>query len=500
MKKHKTLGQVFTPEWIVNEILDLIGYNTEEIINKYILEPSSGDGVFLKEIVKRYINISIRKGIKAEIIIKNLEKYIYGIEIDKTEHNKSIETLNQLIKSKLGNEKIVNWNIINGNTLLVYRQFPILFDYIVGNPPYIRIHNLDKVTREIIKNNFMFSDGTIDIYLSFFEMGIKMLKETGKLGYITPNSYLHNSSYKKLRKYIKDNKLIETLIDFKANKVFKGFSTYTAITILNKNSDNKLFVYKELIGDKLVLINNIEYKNLNNKDWSFSNKNDTIFLNNLNVNKNGMIKDFFDVKYGFATLRDKIFISKIIEYDENLVYFNDNLLEKAILKKIIKGTKYKGEINDVEYILFPYYLKGKRYEPIPEIELENRFPLAYKYLKLNKEELQKRDIDKGALWYEFGRSQGVQTMHNEKIVLSTLMNSKIKYYMLPAEIFVYSGIFIIKNKSYSKWDLIKKTLSSEEFNKYIRLTGKDFSGGYKSITSKQIKEYKIYTNMNNTLF
>jgi hypothetical protein len=41
MKKHKILGQVFTPKWIVNEILDSLEYNNENILDKYILEPSS---------------------------------------------------------------------------------------------------------------------------------------------------------------------------------------------------------------------------------------------------------------------------------------------------------------------------------------------------------------------------------------------------------------------------------------------------------------------------
>ena len=62
MAKHKSLGQVFTPNWIVSEILDLVGYNNESILDKYILEPSSGDGAFLLEIVKNdwsFTNINI---------------------------------------------------------------------------------------------------------------------------------------------------------------------------------------------------------------------------------------------------------------------------------------------------------------------------------------------------------------------------------------------------------------------------------------------------------
>ncbi len=46
----------------------------------------------------------------------------------------------------------------------------------------------------------------------------------------------------------------------------------------------------------------------------------------------------------------------------------------------------------------------------------------------------------------------------------------------------------IKNKHYSDWSVIENVLKSDDFYKYIRLTGKDFSGGYKSITSKQINQ------------
>ena len=110
---------------------------------------------------------------------------------------------------------------------------------------------------------------------------------------------------------------------------------------------------------------------------------------------------------------------------------------------------------------------------------------------LFRSELESRDIDKKAVWYEFGRSQGVQSIHQEKIVLSTLVNGQIDFYKVPKEILMYSGLFIVKNSPNSDWKMIEETLKSEEFYKYIRLTGKDFSGGYKSVTSKQIKEFKI---------
>ena len=113
MRKHKSLGQVFTPNWIIVEILDLVGYTDDRILDKYILEPSSGDGAFLLEIVSRYINICLNKKMRTPEIVKRLEKYIYAIEIDAVEYSKSIENLNQLVKEKLKIDAQLNWKIYN---------------------------------------------------------------------------------------------------------------------------------------------------------------------------------------------------------------------------------------------------------------------------------------------------------------------------------------------------------------------------------------------------
>ncbi len=500
MAKHKTLGQVYTPKWIVNEILDLVNYKGKHILEKYVLEPSSGDGAFLLEIIDRYINACLENNFANDEIIERLGKYIYAIEIDKIEFNKSINNLNEFVKIKLQTEKKVNWNIFNDNTLYLYKNYLKFFDFIVGNPPYIRIHNLDLETRELLKKEFIFSEGTIGIYLSFFEMSFKMLKNNAFLGFITPNSYLHNSSYNLFRNYLKQEATLKTLIDFKSNKIFNGFSTYTAISIFQIGNIENSFVYKELIDNKISYVNHIKFVDLNDKDWSFTNKENIEFLRKLNFDRNVAIKDFFDVQYGFATLRDKIYISKIEKYNDKLVFFNDSFIEKAILKKVIKGTRLKGELNNCEMILFPYELINGRYIVIEEDKMKQDYPYAYEYLSKHREELESRDIDKGALWYEFGRSQGIQTIHNEKIVLSTLINGEIECYRVPADVMMYSGLFIIKNKPFADWSIVENTLKSEEFYKYIRLTGKDFSGGYKSITSKQIKEYKIKFKNPESLF
>jgi len=500
LKKTKKLGQVYTPEWIVTEILDLIDYKGEKILTKKIIDPACGNGAFLKLIVKRIIEESLKEKKTALEIKTILENCVYGIEIDKEEYTKCIKNLNVIVQKEINQQLQICWKIFNENTLLKYKDFKGFFDYVVGNPPYIRIHNLDENTRKILKKNFIFSDGTIDIYISFFEVGFKLLNNKGILGYITPNSFLHNSSYKKFRKYLKNTQAIKTLIDFKSNKIFKNFSTYTAITIINFFEQKDFFEYKELISNKIKKVNIIYFTELNDNNWSFSNKEDMKFLKKLYANPNKKVRDFFEVQYGFATLRDKIFIGKVTKEKNNLALFNNHWIEKELLYKVVKGSSYKGTLSEIKYIIFPYKKVNNRFVPFSEEELKSKYPNAYNYLLKHKEELLKRDIDKNAFWYEFGRNQGLQTMYKEKIVVNPLIKENIKYYFLDKETFVYSGIFITKKNEEYDWNIVESVLKSEEFKRYIQITSKNFSNGYKSITTKQIKNFPTTIRDENILF
>ncbi len=77
-------------------------------------------------------------------------------------------------------------------------------------------------------------------------------------------------------------------------------------------------------------------------------------------------------------MRDKIFISEIADYNDELTYFSGYLVEKNLLKNVVKGSKFKGIINENEFFLFPYELNG-RHTVISEEKLINEFPNTYRY-------------------------------------------------------------------------------------------------------------------------
>src|SRR4051794_35007907 len=95
----KNLGQVSTPDSIVEFMLDTIGYKGETMLNKHILDNSCGDGAFLKGIVKRYIEVAQEKNLSQKEIKKGLETYIHGVEINTIAYKNCVKNLKQIFKA-----------------------------------------------------------------------------------------------------------------------------------------------------------------------------------------------------------------------------------------------------------------------------------------------------------------------------------------------------------------------------------------------------------------
>lgn len=483
------LGQIFTPLHIVEKILDEAGFVGKATLRKKIMEPSFGDGVFLEVILRRMITAARLEGIPNKKLEKMLKNSIYGIEIDPIVYAKTIIRLNAIMLEK-GLTTALAWKLEATDALPYNKNFG-KFDFVFGNPPYIRIHDLTEATRSYLKANYDFcKHGMIDIYLSFFELGLKFLKPTGKLAYITPNSYMKNASNEYFRKFLTENNLIEKIIDFKSNQVFDNVSTYTCITLLAKTRKESFFDYIYSNLEKNIFTAKINAATCGIKSWSFNDLENEVLIKKFSSRKN-KLESFCNIQYGFATLRDNIFIAaQTKKLDRKYMLFNGEKVEKQSLKKIVKASTYKGKKN-YSYVLFPYLKINNKLLPMAEAFIQKEYPFAYAYLLKNKEELLKRDMEAGAKeWFQFGRSQGLANMAKPKLIVSPLINGKIKVFLVKGNIYTYSGIFITA-KNLASLKEVEKLLRSKDFRKYIALTSKEFRGGYININTKQIKNYTI---------
>lgn len=199
--------QVFTPQWLVSYILDTIGFTNSTILGKKILEPSFGDGAFLCEAVKRYIDIALQKGRCVNDIADELEKYFYGFELDEMLYNQTIEKLNMIAEDKLGISPLRWENLRCEDALLILFDIDgdiCETDFIFGNPPYMTKHNYFKMLEQHqadylqdIRTQFdrdEFVSGNANMAEIFFSTCFNILIPNGKLALVLPNSWLKNKS------------------------------------------------------------------------------------------------------------------------------------------------------------------------------------------------------------------------------------------------------------------------------------------------------------------
>lgn len=465
MSKVKAFGEVFTPDYLVNNMLDLISYNNEEILKKHIIDNSCGDGAFLKIIVERYCLKYIEKFNNIIGLKEELEDFIHGIEIDNLNYKKCIENLN-LVSNKFGLFN-VNWSILNSNTLEI-ENFNNKMDFVIGNPPYVRIHNLKK---EYFKKYEFANYGMTDLYIIFFEIGFNMLNKNGKMCLITPSSFLSSIAGRGLRNYILKNQNLVKYIDLEEYQPFKGIATFTCISVFNNNFNEKIKYYnydKELKTP--CFVENICFNKINKNDRFLIAKNE--ILNIYDKIDQVKINSDIEVKNGLATLADDVFIGNF--------NFNDNLILKAL----------KSSTGVFNNIIFPYDKNGN---PIEESFLKENHFQVYNYLIKNKEKLLNRSIKNKKEWYLFGRSQALKDINKNKISINILIKDlkSIKLINVKENEAVYGGLYILSSK-YS-YDDIYKVIYSTNFINYIHSLKKYKSGGYFTFTSKELLKYLIYS-------
>lgn len=200
------------------------------------------------------------------------------------------------------------------NNSLTTHKYDNKMDYVIGNPPYIRIHNLEE-NYFLVKNFNFAKNGMSDMYIVFFELSIRMLNGNGKLCLITPSSFLKSNSGIELRKYIQDNKTLSKVIDLGHNQIFDA-ATYTVITLFDKLSKNELVRY-QMYGENNYT--DLSYNSIfNNNKISFDSIENLNILSYINECYESYLSRPIVVKNGFATLANKVFISDF-QIKDNLV-------------------------------------------------------------------------------------------------------------------------------------------------------------------------------------
>ena len=467
----KQNGVVFTPEWVVDFMVDEVLSNKKISGKEKILDAGCGEGVFAVAAAQKFSKLSGKK------IEKVIEDNIYFTDISKEYIEKTKQNLQKLSKNKIN-----RFNAITDD--FCFHDFKERFDFIIGNPPYVRIQNLNE-KRELLQKSYTTAlNGSIDLYFCFFEQALNLLSKSGEIAFITPNSHFYSAAGKNLRSLLLLN--LTKIINFDHFQIFKDATAYTAITFLSKNKTTE-FLYGENFKNNFE---NISYKmiskqKMNTIRWEFFDKkySEKIFQLNKKYSK---LQDIADIHYGIATLKDDIYIFSPNKIDRTYFYFRGFKIEKNLCVPIIKASTYKGKSQDL-FMIFPY----ENAKIIPENTFKIKYPEAYRYFTQQRQILETRD--KGGAkdyetFYAFGRSQGLKTSFGKKILTST-MNLTPRFYIVEDKKTSFYAGYCIKPKGNIDLYELCDALNSDLMKEHIDSVSKSYRGGYKSYAKSFLKDF-----------
>lgn len=262
-----------------------------------IIDPACGSGAFLvkaidvlleihkdiqdfKESIGKYSTgdqLQLTKWSEESEMRMIVENNIYGVDLNP----ESVEITRLSIFLKLANNqrKLIGLskNIQTGNSLIgdtnvdhssfvwedrfpeILKQVPGIdddklkpgkFDIVLGNPPYERTLYLEK-EKEYYSENFASAYGSYDILILFIELGLRLIKDSGTLGFIVSNKFLVSDYGKEIRRIILDNTSIDVIVDLAdAKRVFTDALVSPAIIVLKKTKPKSNYSIRRFIATK----------------------------------------------------------------------------------------------------------------------------------------------------------------------------------------------------------------------------------------------------------
>lgn len=342
--------------------------------------------------------------------------------------------------SKVSNEELLQINPFDWQT-----EFPEVmraggFDAIVGNPPYIRIHNLvdyhPQAVRFIQDTYISAAFGKIDIYIAFVERGLALLRSTGLLGYILPNKFMQADYGVGLRTLIAGRQALHQLVDFNVAQVFENATIYTCLLFLSGTKQEAFTSAFLTTGQNPTTIlrhlafEQADSSQLDGAPWTLAYANETAIVRKLEA-KGCPLPQFVEQAItGVKTGANSVFIFELVSQSDTTYCLRSEdggwvvELEKEFVVPFWKADGMKRYRNGpaTRMLLYPHRLVNGKTVLVPEQVIQSQFPRTWQYLDLHRGALEGRQKGKlkGPSWFGQSFASSLSMFTATKIVTPTL--------------------------------------------------------------------------------
>jgi len=236
-------GEVFTRSWVVELILDLSGYTADrDLATQQAVEPACGAGAFLGPIVDRLLASCDRR----DRDIAEASRAIRAFDLLQANVDKSRRLIVQRLRShgvERHSAELLSRAWVTQGDFLLTDHGSQRADYVLGNPPYIRLENLPADRNAAYRQACPTMRGRSDIFVGFIELGLRLLAPGGVLGFIVADRWMRNQYGANLRNLVADDFSVEAVVEMHDVDAFEEpVSAYPAITVIRKAEQESVLV------------------------------------------------------------------------------------------------------------------------------------------------------------------------------------------------------------------------------------------------------------------
>ncbi|MFH9688333.1 Eco57I restriction-modification methylase domain-containing protein [Streptomyces sp. NPDC017413] len=230
-------GEVFTRRWVVDLILDLVGYTSDKVLcDLKLVEPACGSGAFLGAVASR-ISASCRKYNRP---IGDARGAVRALDLLERNVHRSREVVEKHLVDDgwdAAEAQSVAESWIERGDYLLQPEAIQHADYVVGNPPYIRLEDVPADRMAVYRHACPTMGGRADIYVGFFEVALRSLGAEGQLAFICADRWMRNQYGRRLRQLVtKSFSMDLALVMHDVDAFDDQVSAYPAITLISKRA------------------------------------------------------------------------------------------------------------------------------------------------------------------------------------------------------------------------------------------------------------------------
>lgn len=236
---HDPVGAVFTKPAIIGLILDLAGYapGNARLAGLRLLEPSCGDGAFISEAIKRLLASEREHAKRIDWTSEALEGAVTACDLNSGFVSLARNATTQLLISEgcppTRSEELAALWIRHADFLLT--SWTERFDFVVGNPPYVRIEGLPAGVLCRYRELYQTCTDRADLYVAFFENGLRLLSPNGCLAYICANRFAKNLYGRELRQLIAREYHVRYYLNLEHTQPFEtDVSAYPCVAVIDR--------------------------------------------------------------------------------------------------------------------------------------------------------------------------------------------------------------------------------------------------------------------------